>query len=83
MRYLTVSASSVSVEPIFSTTGHGKRSNPAPHKLLCAFVHDNCQLLDSSSMCQAAGQHLGLLLKSTSSSAAEGSITSPLMVDYP
>lgn len=45
MRYLTISAPSVPVESMFSTTGlilNSKRSSLAPHKLnYCAFIHDN------------------------------------------
>ena len=46
-RYLTVSASSVPVESMFSTTGlilNSKRMSLAPHKLnYCTFIHDNAR----------------------------------------
>jgi len=46
--YLTLSASSIAVENMFSTTGiilNGKRSTLAPNRANClTFVHDNYQL---------------------------------------
>ena len=44
--YLSISASSVPVESMFSTTGlilNSKRSSLVPHKLnYITFIHDNC-----------------------------------------
>ena len=44
-RYLSISASSVAVESMFSTTGYiinSRRSSLSPHKLnFVSFIHDN------------------------------------------